>query len=326
MAKLNSNARVTKLLASLINGEVLEATSICAQYEISKRTLQRDLAAIKEALGPQFELKEDHGTWKLATIAGERRDLVMAIANILLGSRGLASEELAACVDWLLSQLDTMDCDWAEKQLRLARADYLPMTEAKPLLSHLEIIEDAISKSLLLTFTYRASTASDATDHLIQTPKRDAKQTRHAQPVAVFFEEHYWYVAMYVPAQAHFWVYRIDRIQQILASEPGQNLDYATRFSLQDHRHRTYLLSSGEFISFTFEYSEYPPTALDKFPQSTIVKSNPDGTVVIRAHAYLSGAVLWLMSQGPGVKVIEPPSLVALIKAKHQAAIDRYQA
>lgn len=129
VSELNSNARVTKLLASLINGEVLEATSMCAQYEISKRTLQRDLAAIKEALAPRFELVEDHGTWKLATVAGERRDLVMAIANILLGSRGLASEDLAASLNWLLSQLDTTDRDLAEKQLRLARADYLVDTE-----------------------------------------------------------------------------------------------------------------------------------------------------------------------------------------------------
>ncbi len=322
---MNSNARVTKLLASLINGEILETTSICAQYDISKRTLQRDLAAIKDALGPRFELIEDHGTWKLATIAGERRDLVMTIANILLGSRGLAIEDLTACLNWLLSQLDSSDRDLAENQLRIARADYLPMTEAKPLLAMLRTIEDAISKSLLLTFSYNSSGASDATDHLIQAPKRGPRENKHAQPVAVFFEEHYWYVAMYEPEKAHFWVYRMDRIQQIIASEPGLDLEYAKRFSLQDHRHRTYLLSSGEFITFTFEYSEHPPTALDKFPQSTIIKHNPDGTVVIRAHAYLSGAALWLMGQGPAVKVLEPPSLIALLKAKHQAAIQRYQ-
>lgn len=196
---MNSNARVTKLLTSLINGEVLEATSICAQYEISKRTLQRDLAAIKDALGPQFDLTENDGAWKLTSVLGNRRDLVITIANILLGSRGLVFEDSATCMTWLLSQLNSSDRDLAEKQLRLARADYLPMIEAKPLLAMLQTIEDAISKSLLLTFSYHNTVVSDATDHLIQAPKRDPRKNKHAQPVAVFFEEHYWYVAMYEP-------------------------------------------------------------------------------------------------------------------------------
>lgn len=324
---MNSNARVTKLLADLINGETLDAAVICEEYGIGKRTLQRDLAVIKDALGARFDLQEVTGGWKLTSIDGDRRDMVTAIAHILLASRGLAPQELNACVTWLLGQLGTQEQRIAEKQLRLARADYLPMTEAKPILSLLPVIEKAIAKSLLLTFNYHPSQNSHATAHLVDSPRLDTQTTtKQAQPVAVFFEEHYWYVAMYVPQTGHFWLYRLDRIEAIVKAEPGMNLDYAKRFSLQDHRHRTYLLSSGEFASFTFEYSEYPPTALDKFPDSKIIRRNPNGTVVIQAHAYLTGAVMWLMSQGPGVKVLDPPSLVKLIQQKHQAALDRYQA
>ncbi|WP_125708642.1 helix-turn-helix transcriptional regulator [Lacticaseibacillus porcinae] len=323
---MNSNARVTKLMAALVNGEALDTESVCIEYDISKRTFQRDLMVIKDALGERFEIKEQNGVWKLTTMSGDRRDMVVAIAHILLGSRGLASVELNDCVNWLLAQLGVEDFEAAQKQLHLARVDYLPMTEAKPLLSSLQQIEAAIAQSQLLTFDYRASTVSPATDHVVQVPQRDLLKTiKQAQPVAVFFEEHYWYAAMYVPEAEDFWLYRVDRIQSILGREPGVNFDCAQRFSLQDHRHRTYLLSFGEFGSFTFEYSEYPPTALDKFPQSKIIRHNPDGTVVIQAYAYLSGAAIWLMGQGPGVKVLEPPSLVALIKQKHQAALDRYQ-
>ena len=322
---MNSNARVTKLMAALVNGEKLDADTVCAQYEISKRTFQRDLMVIKEALGERFEINEANGVWQLTTVVGDRRDVVMALAHVLLGSRSLAPVELNHCINWLLDQLGTDDRQVAKRQLQVARADYLPMTETKPMFSKLQQIEAAIANSQLLRFDYRPSTASNATDHMVHSPQRDQQHIEQAQPVAVFFEEHYWYVAMYLPKKSRFWLYRLDRIQKILASQSGVNLDLTKRFSLQDHRHRTYLLSSGEFGSFTFEYSEYPPTALDKFPQSKIIRRNPDGTVVIQAYAYLSGAAIWLMSQGPGVKVLAPPSLVTLIKQKHQAAIDRYQ-
>ncbi|WP_225439011.1 helix-turn-helix transcriptional regulator [Lacticaseibacillus rhamnosus] len=122
-----------------------------------------------------------------------------------------------------------------------------------------------------------------------------------------------------------YWLYRLDRIGEIKAVSEGDKLDYATRFSLQDHRRQTYLLDSGDLMQIQFVYRYYPQTALDQFPGSRVIRHNADGSVVIEAFARLDGALLWLLSQGAALKVISPPSLIKRMREELMAALNQYK-
>ena len=240
--------------------------------------------------------------------------IVLAISNILLGSRALLPSELDAALNYLFSGLSPVKQVEVRQQLRIARGSYTPLSQPKLLLSRLAEVAAYIANHRRLTFTYLSSQATEPTPLI-----------HHAQPVALFFEVHYFYVAMLSQTRGGYWLYRLDRIGEIKAVSEGDKLDYATRFSLQDHRRQTYLLDSGDLMQIQFVYRYYPQTALDQFPGSRVIRHNADGSVVIEAFARLDGALLWLLSQGAALKVISPPSLIKRMREELMAALYQYK-
>lgn len=313
---MKSNYRVVELLVQLMAGKTLKQADIQKKYAISLRTSQRDLSYIKNALAEYDagEMIEQQGTYYLSH-QSETKDLemVLATSNILLGSRALTPDELTHTLDFLSRGLSPAMQKAVHKQLAFPRESYTPLSAPKPLLSRLRGIAACIANNEKLVFTYHSSHSGE--------PK---PLIHHAQPVAVFFEIHYFYVAMWSRERGGYWLYRLDRIVDILDKSPGKKLDYAKRFSLQDHRHQVYLVDSGSLTKIKFIYRNYIQTALDNFPDARVIQKNADGSTVIEAYVKVDGAMMWLLSQGAGLQVVSPPSLVKRMRDALSAAREQY--
>jgi len=313
---VQSNQRIAELMVQLMTGEPLQQTVIEEKYAVSHRTCQRDFAYIRGALSEYAagDLVEVQGTYRLVR-QSEVADFEMALtaSNILLGSRALDQKELTATLDYLQRSLSPEMQAALRQQLTIPRGSYTPLAWSKPLLHRLRAIATCIVGSQKMVFTYRSS-----------HPGELKPMTHHAQPVALFFETYYFYVAMFSEEHGGYWLYRLDRIVDILKTAPGDKLDYAERFSLQEHRRFTYLLDSGSLTKIRFIYRNYIQTVLDHFPNSRVVKDNGDGSFVVEAYVKVDGAMLWLLSQGAGLKVLSPVSLVERMGSALTAARDQY--
>lgn len=314
---MKSNARIAELLVRLMTGETLNQVELQKQYAIGLRTCQRDLSAVRQALTvyEAGELIERAGTYRFQRQSADRDfEMILATSNILLGTRALMPEELTATLDFLSAGLSPLAQATLRKQLTISRGSYTPLSRPTPLLRQLRRIAGAIVHNEKLVFSYQSSESEAATP-----------SNHHAQPVAVFFETYYFYVAMLSQEHHGYWLYRLDRIVNILKQSPGDKLNYAERFSLQDHRHQTYLLDSGSLTQVRFIYRNYSQTVLDHFPGAKVLRTNADGSLLIEAYIKVDGAILWLLSQGAGLQVVSPPSLVARMQRELTAALNQYQ-
>jgi len=304
-------------MVQLMSGETLKQSDLEAKYHISRRTCQRDFSYVRSALSEYAagDLVEHDGSYRLARQSEETDvEMVLTMSNILLGSRALDQDELTATLDYISSSLSPVMQAVVRQQLILSRGSYVPLSRAKRLLHRLREVAASIVRTEKLVFTYRSSSHNNS-----------QLQVHHAQPVALFFETYYFYVAMLSEEHHGYWLYRLDRMGDILDTLPGDHLDYAERFSLQEHRNYTYLIDSGALTQIRFEYHNYLQTALDHFPGSRVVKQNADGSVVIEAFVKVDGALLWLMSQGAGLKVLSPVSLVDRIKSELHHTLNQYE-
>lgn len=313
---MNSNRRILDLLVPLLDGQVLEQTDMIKKYHVSLRTIQRNLADIRAAL-TDFnvgDLVEDEGAYRLVRngdVAGFEKAL--AVSNMFLGTRALAPDELAATLKFIGHSLSPETQATLHHALAIPRGSYTPLSRPKPLLHRLHEIQTCMAHNQQLTFTYLSS-----------QPNEKRPLTHHAQPVAIFFEMHYFYVAMFSQERGGYWLYRLDRIVAIINKTNGQKLDYAERFSLQDHRHQTYLLDSGSVKKIRFIYRGYVQTALDHFPSAHIIKENADGSHIIDAYVKIDGALLWLVGQGPRLQVLSPKSVVRQVQETLQETLAQY--
>ncbi len=303
-------------MVQLMAGKTLQAEKIAAKYAVSARTSQRDFAYIRRALSEYTvgDLIEKHGTYRLSQRSEETdAAMVLAMSNILLGSRALNQTELSGTLDYLSSGLAPAMQTIIRQQLTSARGSYMPLSRSKPLLHMLREVASCITKNQRLVFTYRSSQAGET-----------HAKVHHAKPIALFFETYYFYVAMLSEEHAGYWLYRLDRIQTIQEKLPGEKHHFDDRYSLQEHRNYAYLLDSGALTQIRFRYYNYAQTALDHFPASRVVKEYPDGSCDIEAYVKIDGAILWLLSQGAALRVLSSVSLVDQMRATLQATLEQY--
>lgn len=318
---MNSNYRIAELLLRLQAGETLDANEIVNEYGISRRTFQRDLADIRAALMAATTAKAD-----LIAEANRQRfhlesaglavgtQAVVALSQLVIGSRAFLPEELDLLLDYLQSQLSAPMRETAKDIIQPARQSYFAVASAKPMFKLMQAILLHIKHRHLISFTYQAS--------------RNEPQTAdyQAQPVGMFFDRHYFYVPMFVATTQQYRVFRLDRIQAIAGVASGLRLPYNDHFSLRDYRERTHLVAMGDLETFRFSYSRTLSTALDAFPQSKVVGHTEAGLPIIEARAQTFGAMLWLLGQGPGVRVLAPRRLVNDMTTALQQALAQYPA
>lgn len=233
---------------------------------------------------------------------------MIALAHIILASRALNKTEMDQLVTTLQSTLALNE----QEQFKLAVAgdqgSYVTSPRRPPLLAYLGQITAAIEQHQRLVFAY-------------QNAEGESK-IHEAQPETLFFDTYYFYVVMRLKPEADYLLFRLDRITTIKEVKSGAVPQQ--HFRLREYRQQTYLLAMGEPIVFSFKCWISPQTALERFPGSTEKVDSKTDDTVITAQAREKGALMWLLSQGPDVQVISPPSLIQKIKAQYLAAIERY--
>jgi len=216
-------------------------------------------------------------------------------------------------LDVLSAQLSAEQKQYFENALRMPKHSYFPLATSKPLLGVMQQVIEAIVTHAELVFAYSSSRPSEARG-----------QEHTAQPETLYFDQFYFYVVMH--EAAGYRVFRLDRIDQIIKTQPGDWRLSAEHFSLQELRQHTYLQAIGPAVTFQFKaWGIWDTTILDRFPQSHIVRTEPDGALLVEATAKEVGAMMWLLSQGDKVQLLSPPSWVAKLKATAKAMLARYQ-
>ena len=305
--------RTIDILMRLIQGEKINSKDAARSYDVTKRTIYRDLQIIRE--NPIFndnyhmEFDESHENRFVVKDEGININEILTIIQILIGVRALAKPELKEIIYHLRDLVSVKD---QAKIDRLLKTEYLPVKSNGNLLSRIGEFTDFIRLQTEIEFTYQGSLRTS-----------DNKRSRQGIPVSLYFSNFYFYVVIFSEAKGSR-TYRLDRLISYKKITKSTNI---LRSKLEDGttiRNYTYLLNGGRKSYFKIQCWTYPQTALDRLPNSRIIKHEPDGSVIIEGYLYLQGLKLWIMSEGTLVKVLEPTSLVNDIKKELRAALKQY--
>ncbi len=95
---MQKSHRILTLFSRLLRGERVNRSTFAAEYEMSERSLERDLRTIREVLADSGDALEADGQGNLVLKAGQQRAFnemeVLFIAKVLLGSRALCADEM----------------------------------------------------------------------------------------------------------------------------------------------------------------------------------------------------------------------------------------
>lgn len=312
---LNSTERIIAIMLALLSGEKITRETLADQYNVNVRTVQRDLATIKHQLEDggypyTFHYDNEQKTYFLTNENTLDSKEILGLSKILLASRAFNTSEMKQIINHLLEHLNPQENRNLSKMIANELLHYQPVTHQKDLFDKIMIFSDYIREQTTIDYVYYKN--------------RGEKIERYGLPVSLYFSEYYFYVLTYCPETDRFLNLRLDRFDEVETISKKIKIPHSNRLEEGILRKKLHYMYPGKEITFTFRFWGIVEAALDKLPNSKVIKHCEDGSVIIEATSYEWGVTMWLLSQRSNVQVLSPPSFVENIKAELQRMIERY--
>lgn len=299
--------RIISMIYMLLNNEILSASALAQKYNVSQRTIYRDIDVICAAGIPVVSYQGVNGGF------GIIKDYKME--KSLLGSYDVGS------LVTLLSSMSTVFEDEKAKET-IHKLQTIQHEQESPVLSMnigsqklfndpLRLLRAAITESCVVRFKYINA--------------RNEKTERIVEPVRLIYEYDVWYLFGYCRDRKEYRKFRLSRMAELKAT--GEHFLKHKHAAPQDVEFRQ-LRNQGNPVKAIIHFSEDSlAKAMDYFYGSEKTY-NEDGsftlTITLEHVERMNWLVPVLLSFGDGAEVIEPPELREAIKDKLVKMIKRY--
>lgn len=325
MDKNNSKERLLQIFFKAIKGDNLYIKDLALAYDVSEKTISRDLNCIKAFLAENRDLvgfselkynsKEKAHNLSLDFFLSQKE--LFAVAKIILGSRSLSKKEVLGIMDKLKLLTSIEDRKLLNNIIQNEVHHYKEVKHnCNSLLDNLWMTIDTINKNLEITIEYL---------------RIDGKNiTRRIKPISILVSEYYFYlIAVHVETDTCYPIYyRIDRIKEIKVHKKNKGnykIENNPLFNEGEIKNKVQFMFPGECQKVKFEFSGTSVQAiLDRLPTANIIDKK-DNVYIIEAEVYGNGIKMFLLSQGAWVKVLEPESLVKEMKWEAEKIMEIYK-
>ncbi len=313
-------SRVINLFFRLLDGKAINKKEEAATYNISEREVERDFAEMRAFLsdltsdgsGRRIELVYDRNRKCYLLKNPNQRyfsnDEILALSKILIESRAFTKKEMQSVIDRLVNGCVPRENMQIAKDLIVNEMFHYVELHHKDLsLPLLWELGQYIDQHTVIKIDY-IKLIDDGPEKAI---------TRYIEPLSIMFSEYYFYLIAYPvklkgnkPEQWFDYptIYRIDRITAVEKTGIQFFVPYSSRFQEGEFRKKIQFMHGGELNRIKIRFTGPNLNAiLDRLPTAEVISSN--GTVhELKVEAFGDGLFMWMLSQGPAIEVLSPPS------------------
>ncbi len=317
------NQRMLEIFFRLLKGEYISLKKLAEEYQVSVKSISRNMTEIKEFLTEHRELMQNaeliyshkERAYILTSDEFLKNKELFAVVKVLLGSRCFSKDEILILLSKLKKATTAQDRTELENLIRKEVYHYHEVkADCHSVIDNLWKIIQAIEEKRFLTINY------------YKMNRQEVK--RKIKPVSIMFSEYYFYLIAYEAADTQLKAkyFRIDRIVSIMENREHFILDKKHDFDEGDLREKNQFMFPGEPVKIRFSFSGLSVQAiLDRLPTAKIIEK--DGNIsIIEAEANNGrGLLMYLLSQGAWIKVLSPPSLIEEMKSEIEKMKQLYE-
>ena len=294
--------RLLEIVTILLNRQSVTAQELAARFEVSTRTIYRDIEALSAAGVPVYtnkgngggiSLLEDYTLNKAMLSKSESEGLLLALKT--MGATNYP--EAGAIIDKLGAIFkDSQAHDWIE-------VDFEGWNSKVNEQNKFGKIRDAILHKLVINFDY-----IDA---------KGNKSNRSAEPVKLLFNAYTWYLIAYCLLRDSHRMFRLSRIKNVQATE--------RQFAKRETPAYDYQGASFPQIELKLRCDERVLNRLYDSFDSECISKNDDGSynlnVMLREDEWVYG---YILSLGGYAQVLEPEHIREIVKSRAKEIIEKY--
>lgn len=316
---MNRTDRLLALIVELQAKHWQRAEDLSETFEVSKRTIYRDMLALMESgvpvissPGQGYALDEGYFLPPLSFTTDE--SIVMLLGTDFMQQTFDAEYQSAARsatskIRAVLSQRLRDEVDDLKTRMRFVSVNPLE-SAAKPEL--LQQIRRAIIQHRSLRLDYHTRFTSDQ-------DVAGSKTTRTVDPYALIHLDNTWYLAAYCHLRHDTRSFRLDRIDHLEVLTTTFKRPENFRLGPQP------LTDMDMVVRVLFNPSVARWVQEDSFFYVTNMENRPDGLLVTLRVRQESDLLQWLLGWGANVRVLEPAALQQRIAAELASALQHYQ-
>lgn len=281
--------RLYALTLYLLNHGKSSASELAKHFEVSVRTIQRDIDALCRAGIPICAFTGTNGGYEIL------KDFKM--------NNQLASEDEYAYITTAINGLKTVTNnpvadDIYEKITAISKnrntgmiLDFSVLREGDEKL--LQMLQSAVKSKQVVKFSY-TNNSGETREHCVE-------------PIAVIYKWYAWYMLAYNPAKQDYRTYKLLRMEDVYTTEDKFSKEHMSAEEVLNNCNSSY---QGKDISTRVRMRCHGNAIhrIKEYLNGQLVESFEDGTAIMEIHV-VENEQWWIgvvLSQGNEVKVIEP--------------------
>lgn len=301
---MNRIDRLTAIIIFLQGRQRVTVDELAERYDISNRTVYRDLQALQEVGVPigsepgegYFIVKGYH----LPPVMFDKEEAAALLAGERLmqkWSETQLSESYLSALDKIRAVLHSREKEYFNTLDQHIKT--LPWPDEKPLEIDQRIfifLQDAIVRAEVISIEY-------------YSPYKDQITQRDVEPLGLLLRGNHWYLAVWCRLRTDYRMFRVDRIEEYkrtseqLSDPPEHTLKEFSEESLREEQDLQEII-----VQFDQEMIRYMGD--QKYYHGWVSEEMVDGgvkmTFLISSSEYFAR---WLLIWGSGVSIIKPESL-----------------
>lgn len=301
--------RLLAIVMLLLNRGRISAKELADQFEVSVRTIYRDIEAINQAGIP------------IATYQGVNGGIGI-LENYKIDRNVLTAEEVASIITALKGISTTMDdrklSDALEKMKGMAArgrqddrdrviVNFNPWGSSRKEKEKFNTIRGAAESSQLVSFEY--------------INNRGECMERTVEPMSLIFKGTYWYLYGFCRERQDYRVFRLSRMRSLSVENE--------RFIRRDKNVTDLDLESEwgnrRLVELVLKFAPCVRVRVQDSYDEDMVEQLPDGSMLVRVtypeDEWVYGNIL---SYGPDVEVLEPPYFREIIRERARRVWEKY--
>ena len=304
--------RMLTIIVMLLNRDRISAKELAEKFEISVRTVYRDIDTINMAGIPVVSYPGNNGGFGiLENYKLDHQVLTLNnMCSMLSALKGINSTledaELESSIEKLRNLIPQDKTDHLDLHMEQIIINMLPWRHTPKQKQQVKIIQSAIIQSQLITITYRNNA--------------NETSTRQIEPMSLIFKSYTWYLFAYCKLKTDFRIFRISRMIHLQVEDE--------RFERREKSYHEIEQASMERVSSTTVTLKFAPEVRtrveDSFDRENIEVLST-GDLIVTAH-FPDEELYYPMifSFGEHVEVLGPERLRRAVVSKIKLMQEKY--
>ena len=296
-------SRLFEIVYLLLERRSVTARELAERFEVSPRTIYRDVDALAQAGIPVYadrgqgggiRLMEQFVLNKSLLSVKERRELLASVQ----GMQAVREEEVQPLLEKLSSLFGAEREDWIE-------VDFSPWTSSGELGKYFQLLKEAILNRQVVCFSYSAANGSTV--------------ERTAEPHRLFFRGYDWYLLAWCRIRSDFRYFKLTRMRGLATlPEHFEKRNIPERESAYEQPDSQIELTVRASPRMAYRvYDEFPPDFWEK---------EENGSFLIRfAMPQNEWLYSYLLGYGPELEVISPPQVREELLERAEKILKNYK-